>query len=514
MGFFSRKRKKQKSGSFVESARADSAPVDPKVEEGRRRRILADEKLAQEEGGSSILSPVDVDPGDGEPVGGVEIDSGIGEQGAAEVRRASTLRFRTMASDRPNRGGDGIRGNERIQTLIRDVFAPTTPVIAKDFLASRVDELERIISSIEDERAHVIVYGHRGWGKTSLVNTVAQIAEEAGYLVVRSSCGAHANYSDMFRAFLADVPLLYDRDIVTRHSASEHNKGFDTLLPEGTFTAKELTDVMTRVSTTRVIMLLDEYDRIKSEDFKLAITETIKNFSDRAVRTQLLLVGVADTMEELIGLNPSIRRNVSGLQLRLLSDDDVDAMIRIGEEKTGLRFHSLARDLILNLSRNTPYNVRMLCLYASQNAVSLDSGFVTRQDVMSAAKRVIRECEPLVNQSDLYMVDDAGEGLLTDLLTAMVAAPANHLDEVALGSILAAMEELTGKPVDAESVAAELAQLASEEVGMIIRRDVRGTDLFSFTDPMMAFYLRLRYELAAPTSKGEGDGEAPAATAT
>lgn len=54
--------------------------------------------------------------------------------------------------------------------------------------------------------------------------------------------------------------------------------------------------------------------------------------------------------------------------------------------------------------------MRMLCLYASQNAVSLDSGFVTRQDVMSAAKRVIRECEPLVNQSDLYMVDDAGKG--------------------------------------------------------------------------------------------------------
>lgn len=96
--------------------------------------------------------------------------------------------------------------------------------------------------------------------------------------------------------------------------------------------------MMTRVSTTRVIMLLDEYDRIKSEDFKLAITETIKNFSDRAVRTQLLLVGVADTMEELIGLNPSIRRNVSGLQLRLLSDDDVDAMIRIGEEKRAFGF--------------------------------------------------------------------------------------------------------------------------------------------------------------------------------
>ena len=65
----------------------------------------------------------------------------------------------------------------------RTAFTPSQPVVERRLFAGRTGTLTTLIRAIEDERLHVIVYGERGIGKTSLMHVLAEAARDARYLV-------------------------------------------------------------------------------------------------------------------------------------------------------------------------------------------------------------------------------------------------------------------------------------------------------------------------------------------
>lgn len=410
-------------------------------------------------------------------------------------RRAKHVSFKTSATGRPSDMPGANPDIEKTRILVREIFAAGAPVHSKNYLAGRLIELEHIISAIEDKRDHVIVYGPRGWGKSSLVNTVAEIAVEAGYIVPKASCGSYASYAQMFRSFLGQIPLLYDRDVVTKRPISELSAEFDELLPEGEITAKEVTDVLERLSTTRVIMVLDEYDRIENDDFKLAIAETIKNFSDRSIRVQMIIVGVADTLDQLIGLNPSIRRNISGIQLELLTDAEVGQMMRIGEEVAGIRFKNEVQETIIKLSRNNPYNVKILLLHATQSALADSRMEVIEADVTSAARRAISDSEVLIQSEVLDVIRGGESELQKQLLFAMAMSETDRSDKSSIQQVSKAYETLTGKKISALGIGKRLTSHTKGRNPILVKRMVSGRSYYSFTDSLAAFYLRMKCNL-------------------
>lgn len=50
----------------------------------------------------------------------------------------------------------------------RQLFSPAAPINAADLFAGRREEIKRFISAIDERGRHVILYGERGVGKTSL----------------------------------------------------------------------------------------------------------------------------------------------------------------------------------------------------------------------------------------------------------------------------------------------------------------------------------------------------------
>jgi len=73
-------------------------------------------------------------------------------------RKINSIQFRTLASDRPNRNAVNDSDYERARLRLREVFAPSAPVLNKEHFAGRTEELERAISSIENERMHLMTF--------------------------------------------------------------------------------------------------------------------------------------------------------------------------------------------------------------------------------------------------------------------------------------------------------------------------------------------------------------------
>ncbi len=278
---------------------------------------------------------------------------------AAPVRESDLPRFSAMASDDVEGFGEEPT-LARARLALRDTLGASQPVTTRDRFSGRHDALAQLIAAIEQQRVHVVVYGERGIGKTSLAHVFADTAREARYIVLYGSCGTDGRFDEIFRAFAAKIPMLFHRSVLPTTVAVEQALNFDSLLPAGPFGPREVSDLFADVVGTRIILILDEYDRIADPNFRRDVAELIKNLSDRAARVQLVVTGVASNLDELIGFAPSIRRNIIGLPMRPLDITEVGEILRLGQEAAGLNFTDAAVKMIATMANGSPYLVRLL----------------------------------------------------------------------------------------------------------------------------------------------------------
>lgn len=279
----------------------------------------------------------------------------------------------------------------RARLALAEALSASQPVTSPDRFAGRFEVLETLIAAVEQQRAHVVVYGERGIGKTSIIHMFAEAAREARYLVLYSSCGVAATFDDMFRSFAAQVPLLYHARISPTAEEAEHQRTFADLIGDSPVDARQLAELFGQVVGTRVIIILDEYDRVADINFRREVAELIKNLSDRAARVQLVLTGVASNLEELIGFTPSIRRNIVGLPVGPMRESEMRQILANAEAATGLAFAAEASGLIVTMAGGSPYLTRLLGLRAASRALDEGRATVTGTDVIAGTESVLAE---------------------------------------------------------------------------------------------------------------------------
>lgn len=279
----------------------------------------------------------------------------------------------------------------RRRLALRDALAASQPVVMRESFAGRHDPMARLINAIEEQRVHVVIYGERGIGKTSLAHVFAETAREARYHVIYASCGTAANFSDMFRSILSRIPRIFHNSVMPNSPEAEAGDNFDIMLPEGEYGARELADVLSGVVGTRVLVILDEYDRVLDVNFRRDVAELIKNLSDRAARVQLVITGVALNLDELIGYAPSIRRNITGLPMTPMSREEMRELLRMGERAAEIRFGEDAVETIGQMAGGSPYLVRLLGHQAGLLALDDRRDLVTDADARRSVDLVIRD---------------------------------------------------------------------------------------------------------------------------
>jgi len=318
-------------------------------------------------------------------------------------------RFNTMASDQMSaRGGDRFA---MVRAKLRHAFTPSQPVADRRLFAGRDDSLKTIIRAIEDQRLHVVLYGERGIGKTSLLHVLTQAAAEARYIVVYTSCGANSNFDETFRAAAAEIPLLFHSGFSPTATETEKGSSLADLLPSEPLSPRKFGDLCAKLTGTRVLIILDEFDRAESGSFRRDVAELIKNLSDRLGRVQLVLAGVAADLTELVEHIPSIRRNIFALRVPKMTEGEVLQIVQNGEREADLKFDPQASAFVVEVSRGSPYIANLICHHAGHAALDQGRATVLPTDVASAVDRAILEFQgriPTPAQAQVRRLFDQG----------------------------------------------------------------------------------------------------------
>ena len=418
----------------------------------------------------------------------------------AHSREASFPGFRATALDQlASQAADPSSRLAHIRLALNDAFTPAQPVTERRRFAGRLDILVRLISALEDQRAHVVLYGERGIGKTSLVHVLAGIARDSRYHVAYASCGAGARFQDVFRSVLQDIPMIYAASVDPAATEVTQGANLADLLPKGSFDARQLGDICAGITGTRILIILDEYDRTEDAIFRQHIAELIKNLSDRAARVQLVLAGVAGNLQELVGYIPSIRRNIVGLPVPRLARKEVEALIAIGEREAGLEFAAEAVNWIDQVCHGSPYLARLICHHAALAALDAGRRIIGPEDIRLGLAQIVEDAANRLGPVARAACPDVIQPDTAPALAAIALAAATPDGSFGAAEVGAALAE----PLPAKAIASALDHLQTH--GLIGRTQEAERTRFRFQDEAMPFYLWMavaQKRLAAGAAQG------------
>jgi hypothetical protein len=361
-------------------------------------------------------------------------------------------------------------------------FRPHAPIDNPDEFQGREHERERVENALSVPGLHVVIFGERGAGKTSLANVAT-----AKLSPIKVFCGKDFTFSDLCRSVLLNLVgkdpqrLIYDAKTQTVRSGGitlDTNglsaDDFRALLPPGP-----------------LLIVADELDRIQNIDAIARLAELCKNLSTNRPDVKFVLIGVASTADDLLHGHASIVRNLRQVPLERMAENELLKIIARGESILGVRFDGIVKKRLVEVSDKLPYYVHLIAVNAAEVALNRASATVEVSDFERGLKAAARDCDaelstayevaiPSMRESEIYrrIVWAMAEG------DARVSPPAAITLRV---NAIAAVEN--DEPVTVQAVGAALKKLIAAKRKSILKKEQSG--LYRFSNPLMRGYVRL-----------------------
>ncbi len=371
----------------------------------------------------------------------------------------------------------------RLMAEINSTFTPGSPIDSRDLFAGRDKQVSKVISTIFQKGSHAILFGERGVGKTSLANTLFDFLVLTGkfrYQRAKVNCSEGMTFADIWRVALNDLVFTNDSGETLRLAET---------LPDNP--GPEDIRMTFQLINDPSIIIIDELDRVSTAGVTTLLADTIKTLSDNAsaVRTTLILVGVADAVDELIGEHPSIERPLKQVHLQRMSKAELLLIVDKGLTKIeGLSIDSAARARMADLAQGLPYYTHMLARESALHAVEDYRTHVTMDDLEVG----IRESVTTHGETNLTTYNEsvtAPRGkYFKPVLLACALAEKDEKGFFYAGDVVQPLRLITGRSIEIPAFAQHLRDFA-ETRGPILEREGRR---YRFRKPLMGPYVILR----------------------
>jgi hypothetical protein len=173
----------------------------------------------------------------------------------------------------------------------------------------------------------------------------------------------------------------------------------------------------------RSVFIFDEFDR-GSAELRTTFTDLIKALSDYAVDSTIVIVGVSDTVDQLIRDHASIVRAVVQIQLPRMNERELAEILEKGSKVLNVRFDKAAASLIVRMSQGLPHYTHLIGLHATREAANRRSRIIEIADVHSSFQKAVKQAVQSIQERYLKATHSAQKDALFDkvILACSVAS--------------------------------------------------------------------------------------------
>lgn len=380
---------------------------------------------------------------------------------------------------------------------IGSVFTPGSPVNEKDLFAGRIDQIRSVLSAASQRGYHAVLYGERGVGKTSLANIIKSMMPEAtgGWLVPRINCDGTDTYSTLWRKALQDITFKGTKPGMG--FVSEQQQTVDRLvdaLPQR-LTPDDIRRTLGEISERiNLIVAFDEFDRLSDKSVAILMADTIKTLSDYAVNATVLLIGVADSVDQLVSGHQSIERALVQIPMPRMSALEIRQIVGNGLGRLNMSVDKVAMEELTGLSQGLPYITHLLALQSGKACIREGRTKINSADVDTGIKESLANWQQTTTKTYYDAVQSSQPGnIYRPVLLACALAETDDLGFFSAASVRTPLREVTGRDYDIPNFAQHLKNFSEEARGGILQRTGETRRIrYRFTSPLLRPYIIMR----------------------
>ena len=382
---------------------------------------------------------------------------------------------------------------------VEDVFTPNLPS-TKNFFCGRENEVLAIIEGIISSKANLLVYGDRGIGKTSLAKYSCGILSDRFQIQNHYySCSEESSFETVMSVFFADLKIDIE-DTITTTKRIEGSVGFKGILGANT-SGEETAEVITKrkfedvswvakklKNAPNIILLIDEFDKIKNSNEKGKFATLMKLLSDYESAIKLIVVGVAHDAGELMDGHESVVRCLREVGLPRMAQEELLEILTRGQERLGITFENNVRNHIVADSDGFPYFTHLLALETVKVAISQNKKTANINDYKQGVSNAVCAQDNALQKKISDVLSNKNEETQKKLLIA--SAMIGNLEFTSI-QWKDKYTNLFGENIEQGKVNSLMVKAIKDDNSSVYRRLTQGR--YFFVDPRMPIYIKLKY---------------------
>ena len=339
-------------------------------------------------------------------------------------------------------------------------------------------------------------------GKTSLTNMIsAFLANRLSFVISRTNCDVSDSYSSLWTKALKDIEAskrqpqtgfpsrqLAPPAAFPLAAAAAHAIPTQSSVPAGeTLTPDTVRRALQELSTmAKLIVIFDEFDRIKSTEAITAMADTIKALSDNSVNATILIIGVADSVDELICEHQSIERPLVQFPMPRMSNDEIGSIIDKGLARLTMGIDSAAREDLVIFSQGVPYIAHLLCIFSCRAALATGRRTVYVSHVEQGMNRSLDQWQQSIKALYNEAVQSPRPGhIYKEVLLACALAEVDDMRFFSNSVVRKPLRQIANRDFEPFNYARHLRELSESARGRVLHR--------------VGESFRLRYRISNPT---------------
>ncbi len=384
--------------------------------------------------------------------------------------------------------------NER-RNRLNTSFTPYKAIYLPEWFAGRTKLRDRAWDAVNSSGRHIVIFGDRGTGKTSLARVLAVEVQEpkspTGRRSIVVSCSSNDDFSSIWRKVFQEIQVT-QRQIGFMQDATAPVVGRVEVGEDGIENPGDVR-LLVRSLPNPAIIFIDEFDRVPVNGAHRLMADTIKLFSDTGVDSTIVIVGVADSIADLIAGHESIARNIAQIQLLPMELAELSLIVRQGYKYAELGSDRGLDGKIAELSQGYPAYTHLLGLWAGRRTLDGNRTTVTYGDLDGAIGDALENAAGNLQQEyERAVASVRKDNLFREVLLGCALAEKDSLGRFAAVNVREPLHRITGKDYETGAFQSHLAKFAEKQRGPVLKQTgTRRNYRWQFLNPQLIPYVRL-----------------------
>jgi len=369
------------------------------------------------------------------------------------------------------------------------LFTPSAPIAIAELFVGRQPQATKIVDAVGERGRHVILFGERGVGKSSLAQIIPFFIPHRAQVVrhIRVQAFSGDTFSIVAKRIFAAMPFDIEMDDGRRvHNVSEF---YDSEINIDHFLA-----AMKLFKESELpIIVIDEFNEIEDDDVSTILSNILKALSDTGSNVTIIIVGVADNVTDLVEKHESIERCVEEIQMPRMIVEERREVLERRLSRLGMNISGDGKWKIINLSKGLPAYVHALGKFAAYSALRERRIDITEDDVDNAISEVVQSSQQTIKHAyEEATRSNQARALFRHALTACALAKVDDAGWFIPSAVVEPMSNILRRPIAIANFQDTLRDFV-ERRGCVLQRTREPRNYrFRFANPAMQPYVIMR----------------------